>query len=140
MLYECHRYIYKKFPSKKKFIVRHTDDEGRIVFNAGPARVPYNLPELLARPDDDIELVEGEKAVELIKNQAWLATCVQGQFWTDDVVRFFAGRNVNSNMDNDDAGRKNTEKAIQWLTKAGAKTIRVPLSLTSDQGADWTTG
>ena len=51
-------------------------------------RVPYDLPELLARPDDEIELVEGEKGVEFLKKLGLLATCVQGQNWTDDCARW----------------------------------------------------
>ena len=41
-------------------------------------------------------------------------------------------------MDNDDAGRESTKKAIEQLIKAGAKTVRVPLlpDLEPRQGLD----
>ena len=59
-LYKAHRFIYAKYKKKKRYILTHTNGEGALVINAGPVRVPYNLPELLERPDDDIDLVEGE--------------------------------------------------------------------------------
>ena len=48
------------------------------------------------------------------------------------------GRNINVVMDNDDAGREATRKAIEQLIKAGAATIRVPLlpDLGPRQGLD----
>jgi RecA-family ATPase len=127
LLYKCHRYVYSKYRKNKKFIISHEDNDGDIVFNAGPVRVPYNLQDLLKRPDDEINLVEGEKAVDLLKKKGLLATCIQGQVWTDDCAVWFSGRTVNVSMDNDDAGRKNTARALEWLAKGNASTVRVPL-------------
>ena len=75
---------------------------------------------MVAHPDRDIELVEGEKGVEVLKKLGLLASCVQGQNWTGDAAQCFAGRTVNINMDNDDAGRKNIELALKALRKVGA--------------------
>ena len=137
-MYDCHRHVYRKFRTKKKFLLSHVDGEGRKVHGAGPVRVPYNLPELLKRPDQEIDLVEGEDAVEALAEMGILASCVQGQNWTDDCAAPFYGRNVNVAMDNDDAGREATRKAVDHLTKAGAATIRVPLlpDLGPRQGLD----
>jgi AAA domain len=115
-LYETQRYHYRLLPSKKKFVPRHLENNSW-VHGPGPVCVPYNLPELLKRPDDDITLVEGEKAVEYLKRKKLLASCVQGQHWTDDVAQFFAGRTVNVVMDNDDSGRQHIETAREWLAK-----------------------
>ena len=90
----------------------------------GPVRVPYKLPELAKRPNEPITLVEGEKGAEFLLSKGLLATCVQGQNWSGDIVRAFAGRIVNVAMDNDDAGWKNMRDAIEWLGKVNA-TVRV---------------
>ena len=108
---------------QETFILRHRVGEAW-EFGARPARVPYNLPELTERPNDDITLVEGEKAVEYQKAKGILATCVQGQNWTSSMMEFFVGRTVNVAMDNDDAGYDNIETAREWLGKVNA-TLRV---------------
>ena len=122
LLYEALRYNYVLMPTKKIFKLRHRIN-GPWIHGAGPVRVPYNLPELLRRADEDIILVEGEKGVDRLK--PLLGSCVQGQNWTSDVVQLYTGRNVIIAMDNDDAGRKNEEEARYWLSKVNA-TIRVP--------------
>src|SRR5258708_7849812 len=124
LLYQSIRFQYELFPSKKRFILRHRIGSGKWIHDGGPVRVPYNLPELSKRPDDPITLVEGEKGVDFLKGKGVLASCVQGQNWSGDIVRPFAGRIVNIAMDNDDAGRENTKDAVEWLGKVGA-TVRV---------------
>ena len=122
-LYETRRYNYRLFPRKKMFVARHREGQAW-VRGAGPVRVPYNCVELLARPEDEINLVEGEKGVERLKKLKLLASCVQGQNWTSDVAQFFVRRTVNVVMDNDDAGRENAETACEQLRKVNA-TFRV---------------
>jgi hypothetical protein len=123
-LYAARRYHYRLMPSKKIFVLVHREG-GRWVRGAGPVRVPYRLPEMLARVDEDITLVEGEKGAIAAAKAGLLATCVQGQNWTEDVAQFFAGRPVNVAMDNDDAGRDNKKEALYWLAKVNA-IVRVP--------------
>ena len=122
-LYEALRFNFHLLPTKKIFPLRHREGNAW-VRGAGPVRVPYNLPELLKRPNDEITLVEGEKGVDHLKKQGLLASCIQGQNWTDDAAQYFAGRTVNVAMDNDDAGRDNAATALNWLHKVRA-TVRV---------------
>jgi AAA domain len=124
LLYQAIRFQYELFPSKKRFILRHRIKDGKWIHDSGPVRVPYNLPELLKHPDDPVTLVEGEKGADFLKDKGVLASCIQGQNWSGDIVQFFAGRTVNVAMDNDDAGRANAKDAIEWLGKVGA-TIRI---------------
>ena len=137
LLYQSIRFQYELFQSKKKFILRHHVGIGKWIHDGGPVRVPYNLPELSKRPDDPITLVEGEKGVDFLKGKGILASCVQGQNWSNDVVRPFAGRIVNIAMDNDDAGRENVKDAVEWLGKIGAtiRVIRLP-GLAPENGLD----
>ena len=123
LLYQALRFEYTLLPTKKKFLLRHRVGE-KWVHSTGPVRVPYNLSELIARPDDPIEFVEGEKAVKFLKQKGLLASCVQGQHWTAELVQFYARRTININLDNDDAGRLHTKTATEWLNKVEA-TIRV---------------
>ena len=117
VLYEAIRYNYVLMPSKKIFKLRHQIDNGPWMHDGGPVRVPYNLPELLKHPDKEINLVEGEKGVDRVTPKGLLASCTQGQNWTDDVVQFYTDRTVNVAMDADDAGRDNEATALEWLSK-----------------------
>jgi hypothetical protein len=139
LLYDAQRYHYRSLPSKKMFVLRHRNENDSWVRGAGPVRVPYNLPELLNRPNDDITLVEGEKAVNDLKRKGLLATCVQGQNWTEDVAQFFASRNVNVVMDNDDAGREHNKTALHWLGKEQAQVRIITLPGLRPRGGldDW---
>ena len=71
--------------------------------------------------------------------QRLLASCTQGQNWTEDVMQFYADRTVNVNMDYDDAGRDNEETAREWLSKVNAKVriIRLPGLLPKQGLDDW---
>jgi hypothetical protein len=135
-LYVSRRYHHKLVATSKLFLLQHREGD-KWVRGAGPVRVPYNWPELVARPNEPIDLTEGEKAVAYLKSKGLLATCVQGQNWTEDVAAPFAGRTVNIVMDNDDAGRANLADALHWLSKVGAK-VRVPAlpDLKAKQGLD----
>jgi RecA-family ATPase len=123
ILYQSVRFEYQLLPSEKKFLLRHCVGH-KWTNSAGPVRVPYNLPELIKRADEPITFVEGEKAVESLKQQGLLATCVQGQHWTAGLVKFFTRRTINLVLDYDDAGRRHTRTAVEWLNKVEA-TIRV---------------
>jgi hypothetical protein len=139
-LYVARRYHYRLMPSKKMFVLVHKEGE-RWVRGAGPVRVPFLLPEIQARADEEITLVEGEKGAIASAKAGLLATRVQGQNWTDDVAQCFAGRPVNVAMDNDDAGRDNQKTALYWLAKVNA-IVRVPAlpNLKPRQGLDdWLT-
>jgi hypothetical protein len=141
VLYETRRYNFARLPNLKRFILRHRVGEVW-KFGSGPARVPYNLEQMSAQPDDDITLVEGEKAVEYLKKKGLLATCVQGQNWTSAMMEFFVGRTVNIVMDNDDAGYENIETAREWLGKVSAtlRVIDLPDSPATAGLDDWIEG
>src|SRR5262249_51338136 len=78
LLYEARRFTFKLLPSKKKFILRHREGD-KWVNDAGPVRVPYNLLAMLAQPNEDIALQEGEKGVEASRRMGLLSSCIQGQ-------------------------------------------------------------
>jgi hypothetical protein len=122
LLYEVWRFEYAKLRSKKLFVPRHKEN-GKWVRGMPPVRVPYNLLQLLKRPDENITLVEGEKGVNAVKKEI-LATCIHGQQWTSEAVAFLTDRTVNVAMDNDASGRKNIETALEMLSQVDAR-VRV---------------
>jgi AAA domain len=140
LLYENRRFNFKPYPKKKIFLSRHRVGD-KWQKGPGPMRVPYNLLAIIAQPDAEIELVEGEKGVEFLKQQGLLASCILAQVWTDDAAQFFAGRTVNINMDNDDAGRQHIQTAVEWLKIYAAKVRVIRLSdLGPKEGLDdWLT-
>ena len=91
-----------------------------------PVRVPYNLPELLKRLDEEITLVEGEKGVNTVIKKEILATCVHGQQWRNEAVAFLTDRTVNVAMDNDASGRANIETAQEWLAQVNSRAASPP--------------
>jgi hypothetical protein len=99
-----------------------------IKIGAGPLRVPFHLPELIARLNDPIILLEGEKGVIRAQRAGLLATCVQGQIWTDLIADYFADRDVIIPPDFDDKGEANLTKALDHLlkVKAQVRVLRLP--------------
>src|SRR5262249_10819129 len=83
--------------------------------------VPYNLPEVLKRPDEEITLVEGEKGANATMKKGVLATCIHGQQWTSEATAFLTDRIVNIAMDNDKSGRAHIETAREWLSQVDAR-------------------
>lgn len=62
----------------------------------GLVPLPYNLPELLRRPDATVIIAEGEKDVEALRSIDILATCNSGGAtkWPEEIGKYFQGRNV----------------------------------------------
>jgi hypothetical protein len=95
-----------------------------MVIGVGPVRVPYHLPELLQRSDEWVILNEGEKAADRAMQEGLLATCVEGQHWTDNQADYFANRDVLWVQEGDTAGTKNTANALERLVQVGTR-VRV---------------
>ena len=127
LLYEVCRFEYALLRRNKLFIPRHKED-GKWVRFMPPVRVPYNLPKLLKRLDEEITLVEGEKGANATMKKGILTTCVHGQQWRNETATFFTDRIVNIAMDNDASGRANIETAREMLSQveANMRVIELP--------------
>ncbi|MGE3809059.1 MAG: AAA family ATPase [Gemmataceae bacterium] len=102
----------------KDFRQRRPKPGGGWVWSVKGARVvPYRLPELLARPDEPVFVVEGEKDVDNLARIGVLATCNAGGAgkWTAEHAAFLAGRRVNATRDNDDSGLRHIEQVAHSL-------------------------
>ena len=123
-LYQVLRYEHSTVPGAKKFRMRRKGRDLRWHADAGPLKVPYNWPDLIARPDETIYYVEGEKDADRLKKEGRLATTLAGQGWSSEAAKAFEGRDVVIIPDADPAGKKNAEKAIMQLSNA-ARSVRI---------------
>jgi Toprim-like len=140
LLYQVLRY------EPKGFSQRRPNGNGGWTSQLGDVRrVPYRLPELIAYPDANVALTEGEKDANRVASLglAFCATTLSGGTkWTDDIVKLFAGREVFIIQDADEAGRKKAIEAAQALygTAKSVRIVRLP-GLTGEPGnkdvSDW---
>lgn len=108
--------------SDKSFRQAHWDIDGwKSGKPSGPA-IPYRLPEILARPDETIHLVEGEKSADYLMSLGLLATTAPGggpNFpLASDFAAWFDGQRVRAYPDNDAAGEKWAERVARTIPDA----------------------
>lgn len=121
-----------------KFLQRKPDGTYKV---RGVRQVPYRLPDLLARPDDPVFVVEGEKDADNMHAAGLLATCNAGGAgkWRDHHAQFLKGRDVVILPDNDEPGRDHADKVRESL-QGIARSVRVlELPGLPDKGdvSDW---
>ena len=104
-------------------------------------RVLYRLPELLARPDETVFVVEGEKDVDRLHAVGLLATTNSGGAgkWTTSHSESLRGREVVILPDNDEPGRDHAAKVAASLEGVAATVRVVELPDLSEKGdvSDW---
>ncbi len=106
----------------KGFRQRRPDGKGKWIWNLdGVRRVPYHLPELLAKPKRAAFVVEGEKDVESLERLGLLATTNPGgagkwgKLDPAAVETAFRGRPVVILPDHDEPGRKHARDVARRL-------------------------
>lgn len=126
VLYQVVRY------EPKDFVVRRPDGCGGYVYNLkGVSRVLYRLPELhTAQSDETVLIVEGEKDVDRLAELGFVATTNIGgaNKWSDEYSEALRGLHVVIIPDNDDAGRKHSERVARSLAglAASVKIVELP--------------
>ena len=136
LLYQSVRYDPKAFKR------RRPDGKGGHRWNMqGVSLVLYNLPELLARPNDLVFLVEGEKDVASLQAVGLLATTFIGgaNAWRDEYAEALRGRRVVILGDNDKAGRDLVQQEAESLSGKAADVRVLDLGLTEPHAdvTDW---
>jgi 5S rRNA maturation endonuclease (ribonuclease M5) len=125
----------------KSFRQRRPEGNGWKWSVKGVRQVPYRLPELLARPNDPVFVVEGEKDADRLAELGLLATCnaAGAGKWTEAHSEPLANRRVIVLPDNDAAGRDHAEKVRTSLEAAGAQVRVVALPSLPEKGdaSDW---
>lgn len=93
-------------------------------------RVLFHLPQLLARPDFPVVVVEGERKVLRLEALGLLATCNAGGTgagWRDSYSESLTGRRVVILPDNDPPGMRHADEVAGSLLRHGAAGMRIVL-------------
>ena len=110
LLFQVVRYEPKDFRQRRP----DPDNAGQWLWNLdGVKRVPYRLPELQKASMQDWTIIaEGEKDADRLCELGFTATtCPMGAGkWSGDYNGYFKGRLVAILPDNDEAGRKHTQR------------------------------
>lgn len=148
------RYEYQDANGAAAYIVERIERDGKKTFRqkriengaevyglGGLDPLPYRLPDLIAKPDAPVFIVEGEKDVDRLHAAGLLATTNSGGAgnWSEKLNQYFNGRRLVIIPDNDDPGRQHARKVTQNL-KDSAQDIRiVELPGLRDKGdvSDW---
>lgn len=122
--------------SDKSFRQSHWEIDGWESGKPKGAPVPYRLPDIIARPDETIWLVEGEKDADNLSSLGLLATTAPGGGGnfptTPDFGQWFDGRKVIAIMDNDATGLKWRERVTQSIADVTHLTMPAPHKDVSD--------
>lgn len=113
-------------------------DENRKALGHYPP-IPYNLPAIIANPDEPIWLVEGEKNADDLIALGLIATTAKGgatSFPTDTAFSvWFDGATVYALPDNDEPGQKWLERVLQAAPHATP--VRLPGLPPKGDVSDW---
>ena len=98
--------------------------------------LPYNLPEILARPDEPVFVVEGEKAADALISAGFVSTTSHGgaKKWSPSLNKWFEGRNVIILPDNDEPGEQHAQIVAENLFGTASRIKVVNLSGLPDKG------
>ena len=135
------RYQVRRY-EPKTFRQCRPDGKGGWLHNMdGVEALPYNLHQILARPNEPIFIVEGEKAAEKVAKVGLLATTSHGgaKKWQPVLNKWFEGRNVIVLPDNDEAGKAHADMVIANLFGVAGRIKRVELPNLPEKGdiVDW---
>lgn len=111
------KYQVQRF-EPKTFRQRRFDDKGDWVYNMqGVEALPYRLPDIIAKPEMPIFVVEGEKAADKLAKMGLVATTNHGgaKNWKSELSRHFKGRRVVILPDNDEAGSAHADLVVSEL-------------------------
>ena len=119
-------YQVLRSPGKGFWVRRPNGSSGWVNSIKGVRRVLYRLPELLARPDETVFVVEGEKDVDRLHAVGLLATTNSGGAgkWKTSYSECLRGRDVVILPDNDAPGRDHAARIAKSL-QGIAESIRI---------------
>lgn len=125
--------------SDKTFSQSHWEIDGWENGKPKGPPVPYRLPEIIARPNDTIWLVEGEKDADNLAALGLLATTAPGGGsafpLTPDFGKWFDGRKVIAIADNDPTGARWRDRVSQAI----ADVTHISMPAPHKDVTDWLT-
>ena len=130
ILYEKERWERFKGDERvsKKFLFYHYEGAKRLTGKGNAKLILYNLKDVLLA--ENIFICEGEKDCDNLKtvwpdkNAAFTTNATGAESWEESYNMYLKGKNVVVFEDNDEAGRKRTEKLTAALSKI-AKSFKV---------------
>jgi 5S rRNA maturation endonuclease (ribonuclease M5) len=130
ILYEKERWERFKGEERisKKFLFYHYEGAKRLTGKGNAKLILYNLKDVLLA--ENVFICEGEKDCDNLKalwpdkNAAFTTNATGAESWEDSYNTFLKGKNITVFEDNDEAGRKRTEKLTAALSKV-AKSFKV---------------
>lgn len=124
-----------------RYIQRRPDGDDWIYKMEGVEPLPYRLPDMLAKPDATVFVVEGEKCADALAKLGLTATTSHGGAgkWREPLNKFFEGRRVIVLPDNDDPGARHADGVITHLLPIAKEIRRVELPGLPPKGdiVDW---
>jgi hypothetical protein len=126
----------------KKFAQRRPDGAGGWIWNLdGVRRVLYRIPELMAKPDNAVFIVEGEKDADRLASMGLVATTNSGGAgkWLPEFASFLKARTVVILPDNDEPGRKHADQVAASLRGVASRVTVLALEGLPPKGdvSDW---
>lgn len=142
------KYQILRYDSKegKTFLCRRPDlsQVNPWIYNLeGCQAIPYRLPEILEAVQNGslIIIVEGEKDVETLRRNGFVATCNHGGAgnWKQEFSRFFKGGKVVVIPDNDERGMDHSREVIRCLhpVVSTIKVLELPHLPPKGDVSDW---
>jgi putative DNA primase/helicase len=131
-----------KSNDKKDFPQSRWDGKAWVFGTKGLQKIPYGLPALLARANDSIYFVEGEKDADRLTAAGLLSTTAsQGAAakWQPELTKWFVGRDVRIIPDNDKPGRAHADKVVRALAPvtSSVRVVRLPSLPEKGDVSDW---
>jgi putative DNA primase/helicase len=127
---------------RKDFPQSRWDGKTWVFGTKDKTKIPYRLPELLARKDSPIYFVEGEKDADRLTACGLLSTTASEgakASWKPEQTKWFVGRDIYIIPDNDKPGQDHAAKVARALNPVASSVRIVPLSGLPEKGdvSDW---
>ena len=124
-----------------RYIQRRPDGDDWVYNMEGVEPLPYRLPDMLAKPDATVFVVEGEKCADALAKLGLIATTSHGGAgkWREPLNEYFEGRRVIVLPDNDEPGARHADGVITHLLPVAREIRRVELPGLPPKGdiVDW---
>jgi hypothetical protein len=124
-----------------RYIQRRPDGDDWVYNMEGVEPLPYRLPDMLAKPDATVFVVEGEKCADALAKMGLTATTSHGGAgkWREPLNEYFEGRRVIVLPDNDEPGARHADGVITHLLPVAKEIRRVELPGLPPKGdiVDW---
>ncbi len=137
LLYQVLRYEH---PTEgKRFLQRSPDGQDGWWGDAGERKVLYRVNDLNKVAHDRVFVTEGEKDADGLASLGFLAVTVASGYWSDEALRALTSYECFILEDNDEAGRKQAQKAAAALNgiAASVRIVRLPGLSEKEDVSDW---